>query len=186
VRNLRRSWLSREVALLSLYAAAAIAAIVLPSLAVVAMVLGVAGVYASARLYIVPGRPAWNSWTTLVRFLATAVALGPALSGRATVAAGGVAVALVATAINWVRLASNRSLPWLGAVRLELRWFGPWTLARWTLSIAGTAALLAGSTLAGWVAIAAGELIGRWLFFVAVVPLNMPGAFWRGAAGTHR
>ena len=32
----------------------------------------------------------------------------------------------------------------------------------------------------------AGELTGRWLFYVAVVPLNMPGAFWRGAAGSHR
>jgi Fe-S-cluster-containing dehydrogenase component/DMSO reductase anchor subunit len=186
VRNLRRSWLSREVVLLSVYAATAIAATVLPSLAVVAALLGIAGVYASARLYIVPGRPAWNSWTTMVRFLATAVALGPPLTGRATVAAVGVAVALTATGVNWVRLARNRSLPWLGALRLELRWFGRWTLARWTLSISGIGALLAGWTLAGWVAIAAGELIGRWLFFVAVVPLNMPGAFWRGAAGTHR
>ena len=26
----------------------------------------------------------------------------------------------------------------------------------------------------------ASELIGRWLFFVTVVPTNMPGAFWRG------
>jgi hypothetical protein len=35
-------------------------------------------------------------------------------------------------------------------------------------------------------ALAAGEVIGRWLFFVTVVPLNMPGSFWRGAAGSHR
>jgi DMSO reductase anchor subunit len=32
----------------------------------------------------------------------------------------------------------------------------------------------------------AAELIGRWLFYVTVVPHNMPGAFWRGAAGSHR
>ena len=30
------------------------------------------------RLYVVPGRPAWNSQLTVVQFLATGVALGPA------------------------------------------------------------------------------------------------------------
>ena len=30
--------------------------------------------------------------------------------------------------------------------------------------------------------LAAAELIGRWLFYVTVVPLNVPGSFWRGTA----
>jgi hypothetical protein len=56
--------------------------------------------------------------------------------------------------------------------------------------IAGAAAIaivVAGAPLwAAFVLAAVAEGIGRWLFFVAVVPMNMPGAFWRGAAGSHR
>ena len=186
-RNLRRSWLSREVALLSLYGAVAAAAVPFPTLRFVAAAVGVAGVYASARLYIVPGRPSWNSPLTVVRFMATCVALGPLLTGHRALAAGGAAVALLATALNWARLMRNPQQPWWGAVRLEVRWFGPWTVARFVLGIAGAVTALAG---AAWFVplalLAAGELIGRWIFYVAVVPLNMPGAFWRGAAGTHR
>jgi hypothetical protein len=35
------------------------------------VLLGLAGVGASARLYLVPGRPAWNSLITLLEFFAT-------------------------------------------------------------------------------------------------------------------
>src|SRR3546814_12293088 len=55
-RNLRRSWLSREVALFGLYAPLAALAVLVPGAAPVAAAVGVVGVYASARLYIVPGR----------------------------------------------------------------------------------------------------------------------------------
>ena len=34
--------------------------------------------------------------------------------------------------------------------------------------------------------LAVSELLGRWLFYVTVVPMNMPGAFWRSVAGSHR
>jgi hypothetical protein len=34
-----------------------------------------------------------------------------------------------------------------------------------------------------FLALAVGEILGRWLFFVTVVPLNMPGSFWRGTKG---
>jgi DMSO reductase anchor subunit len=36
------------------------------------------------------------------------------------------------------------------------------------------------------VLVLAGEVIGRWLFYVTVVPANMPGSFWRSTAGSHR
>lgn len=186
VRNLRRSWLSREVVLLSSYAALAAVTVPIPAVAPCAALAGLAGVYASARLYIVPGRPAWNSPLTIVRFLATGAALGPTLTGRPAVGAVAAMVALGATAANWLRLRRNGDQSWIGAVHLELRWFGPWTLLRWISTIAGVIALLGGWTAAGWLAIASAELIGRWLFFVTVVPLNMPGAFWRGAAGSNR
>ena len=45
---------------------------------------------------------------------------------------------------------------------------------------------MSGAPVGAFVLLAAGELVGRWLFFVAVVPLNMPGSFWRGTATGHR
>ena len=186
-RNVRRSWLSREVALLSAYGALAAASIPVPVLRIPAAVVGAAGVYASARLYIVPGRPAWNSSLTVVRFFATGAALGSLLTGNPKIAAAGALVALASTALNWWRLSRHPQQPWWGAVRLELRWFAPWTAGRFVLGAAGIVTALAGAPVAvPLVLLALGELIGRWLFYVAVVPLNMPGAFWRGAAGTHR
>jgi len=191
-RNLRRSWLSREVALLSLYGALAAAAVPFPSLRVPATIVGVLGVYASARLYIVPGRPSWNSRLTVVRFMATGLALGPLLTGHRGLAVIGVMIALGSTALNWARLQRvprhgvAQQARW-GAVRLELGWFAPWTAARFALGIVGVAATLGHApAFVPLVMLGIAELIGRWIFYVAVVPLNMPGAFWRGAAGTHR
>ena len=187
VRNLRRSWLSREVVLFSLYAALAAAAVPVPALAGPAALAGAAGVYASARLYVVPGRPAWDTPLTIVRFFATAAALGPPLAGRPGPAVAGVLVALAATGANWARLALDGRRAWRGAVRLELRWFRGWTLARVGAALAGVAAVATAWPVAAvFGLLAASELVGRWLFYVTVVPLNMPGAFWRGAAGSHR
>ncbi|MGQ0521146.1 MAG: DmsC/YnfH family molybdoenzyme membrane anchor subunit [Actinomycetota bacterium] len=94
LRNLRTSWLSREVALLSAFSAASLAyagawarggAGGFPAgprlgLGLAAVALGAAGVYASGRLYLVPARPVWNSPRTLVSFFATAGATGPLLA----------------------------------------------------------------------------------------------------------
>lgn len=186
LRNLRRSWLSREVALLSAYAGLAAGAVVVEALAVPAAVVGVLGVYASARLYVVPGRPAWHSPLTIVRFFATAITLGPLFTGHHELAAIGASVALVATVANWLRLMRDPRQPHRGAVQLELRWFRWWTVARFAAGTAGALLALNGAPVLAVIALAACELIGRWLFFVAVVPLNMPGAFWRGAVASHR
>jgi DMSO reductase anchor subunit len=187
LRNLRRSWLSREVLLLSTYAGLALASVVLSELAPLAVLAGAAGVYASARLYVVPGRPAWDSPLTIVRFGATALALGAAATGHRWAAAAGIGVALAATVANWARLARRGGRSGSGAVRLELGWLRRWTALRFATGLASLAACAAGWPLAiGFVAIAVSELVGRWLFYVAVVPLNMPGAFWRDAAGSHR
>ena len=147
-----------------------------PGLVPVAAVVGAAGVFASARLYIVPGRPAWNTPLTVVRFFATALALGPPLTGHVALGAAGGAVAVAATGLNWARLARRADQAWRGAVRLELRWFGPATAVRLAATAAGVGVGLAGGPAAVvFVALAVGEVLGRWLFFVTVVPLNMPG-----------
>jgi DMSO reductase anchor subunit len=95
MRNLRRSWLSREVALFSAFSLATFGYAgtsflgsrngwLLLALGVVAVVLGTAGVYASGRLYLVPARPVWNSGRTVVAFFATALTTGPLVAVVAT------------------------------------------------------------------------------------------------------
>jgi DMSO reductase anchor subunit len=183
LRNLRRSWLSREVALLSVYGLLAMVAVLVPAARAPAAAVGLAGLYASARLYVVPGRPAWDTPLTIVRFVATAAVLGPALTGHRMWSVVGVGIALSATVANWLRLSRGTGRPWRGPLRLELGWFSRWTALRFASAGLGVLALLIGlPALVGFVFLAAGELIGRWLFYVTVVPLNMPGAFWRGAA----
>jgi DMSO reductase anchor subunit len=151
--------------------------VVVPGSTDAAAAAGLLGVYASARLYVVPGRPAWDSPLTIVRFLATTAATGPLLTGHAGVAAVGVVAALAATAANWWRLSRSDALTHAGSVRLELRRFRWWTVGRFVL---GGAALLAlGVPLLALALVVAAELIGRWLFFVTVVPMNMPGSFFR-------
>src|SRR5205807_2527141 len=92
LRNVRTSWLSREVALFSVFALLALAyaacwARSAPAprgltlgLGIAATTAGVAGVYASARLYLVPARPVWNSGRTPAAFFATAASTGPLLA----------------------------------------------------------------------------------------------------------
>ncbi len=117
----RRSWLSREVLLFTLFAFAATAYSAalwmrLPGtvfLGGLTVVFGICGVGASARLYLVPGRPAWNSPFTILEFYLTAVLLGSAganlltgssprtqeatiIAGIATILAGGLKIAWLA------------------------------------------------------------------------------------------
>ncbi len=187
MRNLRRSWLSREVLLLSAYTALAVGAVVVPALTIPAVGAGLAGVYASARLYVVPGRPSWDTPLTVVRFFATAFATGPLLAGHVAPALVAAGIGSAATAANWWRLSRSTDQAWWGSVRLELGWFRPWTVLRLALLAAALVAAVAGASPAvvlGVLLVA--EAIGRWLFFVTVVPLNMPGSFWRGTAGSHR
>jgi len=121
-----------------------------------------------------------------VRFFATAAALGPVLTGRPGLAVAGIVTAVAATALNWLRLVRHGGQAWRGAVRLELGWHRYWTVARLASAAAGIVALGRGNAAVGFAALAISELIGRWLFYVTVVPMNMPGAFWRSAAGSHR
>jgi formate dehydrogenase iron-sulfur subunit len=186
LRNLRRSWLSREVALLSLYAVAAALAVVAPSAQPAALVIGVAGIFASARLYVVPGRPAWFTTLTVVRFMATGASLGGAATDRPAIAIAAGLVALASTATNWVRLAAHGGVGWRGVVALEFGRFGGHTILRWLCVVAGCAAVAVGVPMAGFALLFAGEAVGRWLFFVSAVPSNMPGSFWRGTSEHHR
>jgi Fe-S-cluster-containing dehydrogenase component/DMSO reductase anchor subunit len=186
LRNLRRSWLSREVALFGLYAPLAALAVLVPAVAPVAAVVGVAGVYASARLYIVPGRPSWNTPLTFVAFGASGLAVGPLITGSVPLAAVGAALALAALALNLVRLRRDGLMALRGTVELYLHRLRTWTALRVLLTVTGVVAAVAGVPAAAVTLLLAGEVMGRWLFYVTVVPANMPGSFWRHTAGSHR
>jgi len=176
LRNLRRSWLSREVLLLGAYAVLATLAVVAPPAAPVAAAVGVAGVFASGRLYVVPGRPSWHTPLTIAAFFLTALATGPLLTGLPALAAAAVGAQLVVWLANLVRLSRDDRREWNGTVALYRHPFGWLTALRWALALAGAVAGFAWLPL-GFALIATGELIGRYLFYVTVVPLNMPGSF---------
>jgi DMSO reductase anchor subunit/ferredoxin len=179
LRNLRRSWLSREVALFGAYGGLAALAVGVPAAAPVAAVVGAAGVYASGRLYMVPGRPAWHTPLTLARFGSTGLALGGLVTGQRAVGLAGIISGLAATAANLARLARGRRIEWWGTVRLALRRFRLLSALGVTLSVGGIVAAALGPLLLALGLVAGGELIGRYLFYVTVVPLDMPGSFQR-------
>ena len=208
LRNVRTSWLSREVALFSAFSglSLAYAAVLSPLVGVLAVVAGVAGVYASGRLYLVPARPVWNSWRTPVAFFATAAATGPLLAyftlDRSRVADGWLVALVAAAAVGHAGPGGGAGPPGRdrpppsdrqhqGTAHLLLDRFGGRFQGR--LALAAVALmLLAGALLeplagaaaggrlaAAVVVVAAGELLGRWLFYVTVVPFRVAGSFFR-------
>jgi len=198
LRNLRTSWLSREVLAFGLYAPLAMATALVPSLGTVAVAVGVIGVLTSGRLYLVPGRPAWNSRVTLLDFLLTAAAIGPPLALLAIDQPSAVTVWTTMVAVSGLVLLTFANLGrlWLagtnqtrGTVRLTLHRFRMLTALRATLAVGvliGGAFSLGhsgGQMMVG--AMAAATLmssgIGRYLFYVTVVPASMPGSSFRGA-----
>ena len=217
LRNLGTSWLSREVALFSGFSLLSLAYALSWSgapvpgtraglaLGVAACALGVAGVYASARLYLVPARPVWNSRRTPVAFFATAAAAGPLLvllsldrtrlgpawvAGLLAAAAAGTVVQLAVQArlVAVVRRRPDRQHR--GTAELLLGHFRVLFAVRLAAAVAGLALLAwtptapldgpaAGGRLAtALLVIALGELAGRYLFYVTVVPYRVAGSFF--------
>jgi DMSO reductase anchor subunit len=193
----RRSWLSREVLLFSLFAAAAtvysatllfnsrLASFVGPA----TVFSGVCGVGASAQLYLAPGRPAWNSPITIFEFFATALLLGTAgaivLGNSASEARLVVLFAATVTgfviAIKLIRLRLSPRHELFASWQLLSSVLFNKLLARVGLLVAGTLLLLfgdgMGSCIAGILLLLAGEFLGRYLFFVSVVPSNIASGY---------
>jgi Fe-S-cluster-containing dehydrogenase component/DMSO reductase anchor subunit len=208
LRMWRRSWLSREVLLFSAFSAvaAAYAGVLwfnLPGGALVGSVtalVGLAGVTASACIYRVPSRPSWNTAYTLADFNLTAAVLGPLFAlavgaGDATwlvVAAATMAGAqLMVFALRFFRCIASDGLELRGTARLLST-----VLARRVLTHAVLLAL--GGMVLPVVAISspaeagrygfaaftlafAGEILGRYLFFVSVVPKHLAAPYLAAA-----
>jgi DMSO reductase anchor subunit len=194
LRMWRRSWLSREVALFgafsvvaAVYAAALFTLEPAAALGGLCALLGIAGVTASACIYRVPSRPAWNTRFTLLQFNLTGAALGPLLvlavgasdaRGLAYAAAAMAGAQLLLIALRFVRLIATDSIELKGTARLLSTSLKPLFLGRALLLGAGGVVLplVASGSLLPWFAFVlalTGEIIGRYLFFVSVVPKHM-------------
>jgi Fe-S-cluster-containing dehydrogenase component/DMSO reductase anchor subunit len=213
IRMWRRSWLSREVLLFGLFSGVAGAYAgalwfglpVSVAVGAVTVTFGLAGVTASACIYQVTSRPAWNTSYTILQFFATAGILGPLFA--AAVAAGdtkwlGLTATIMATAqllilaLQFFRCIASDTLELRGTARLLSTVLAPHVVARGILLAVGAVVLplvAAGrpadaggfevrALLAAALACAvAGEIIGRYLFFVSVVPRHLAAPYLAAA-----
>lgn len=195
----RRSWLSREVLMFSLFSAVAglyagLLFLRLPgssALGALTALCGATGVTASACIYVVRARPAWNSKHTLAEFYLTAALLGPLFAisigvGQphwliaSTVVAAALQLLNQATKFFWLS-SSDTFEARASAKLLSTRLASP-LLWRGALLVTGGIALPLfmptelGACMA-FVLAFAGEILGRYLFFVSVVPKNMAASY---------
>jgi Fe-S-cluster-containing dehydrogenase component/DMSO reductase anchor subunit len=204
LRMWRRSWLSREVLLFAAFSAVAAAYagmlwLRVPGSAVlggVTALLGVGGVVASASIYRVPSRPAWNTRYTIVQFSLTAALLGPLVAAAAAAGDPGLLAVAAATAagaqfvvlaLGFFRCIASDSLELRGTARLLSTAFARHVLLRGVLLAAGGIVLPllarpAGADghpllIAALLAALSAEVLGRYLFFVTVVPRHFAAPY---------
>ncbi|MGH9742978.1 MAG: DmsC/YnfH family molybdoenzyme membrane anchor subunit [Candidatus Acidiferrum sp.] len=195
----KRSWLSREVLLFGCFSQvaflySALLWLSLPgSKAVGALTLlaGVAGVTASACIYLVRPRPAWNSKHTLVEFYLTGALLGPLLGASLRIGGGRWLTTLVVVAASAQLLNLALKFLWLvssdifelkASARLLSAQLRSALLLRSAFLVLGgiVLPLYSSSAIAMGAALGVafcGEIIGRYLFFVSVVPKNMAASY---------
>jgi DMSO reductase iron-sulfur subunit len=229
----RRSWLSREVLFFGLFAVFAsvfslwiwsgvpMQATMKVALSLLILICGWAGVYSSARIYMVPARPSWNTPRTLVNFFATGFLLGPLMaltvyawnakllsiplpfSESGTLRVGKFLVILILVAGFFQLLGILVKLfftvyqesPELNrSARLlvdRFRWPFLYRLASLVAILAilpfalldlAAAPSTGGGAAVPWITLAmflalSSEMIGRYLFFVTVVPKNRPDVY---------
>jgi formate dehydrogenase iron-sulfur subunit len=216
LRMWRRSWLSREVLLFAAFSKVAAAYAMLlwfagPGSAVVGALtalLGIAGVAASACIYRVPSRPAWNTPLTVIEFGLTAGVLGvlfvwavtglhPAWLVTAIVLLSG--GQLLLQVIRFFRCSASDSLALRGTARLLSTVLSRHVIARAVLLVLGGIVI---PIVTGWdpaeaaryvpgpadagrygalLCALASELLGRYLFFVSVVPTHLAAPYLEAA-----
>jgi DMSO reductase anchor subunit len=210
LRMWRRSWLSREVLAFAAFShvAAVYAGLLwlqLPGSVWVGgltVVLGLAGVTASACIYRVPARPAWNTPYTLLQFNLTAAILGPLFAAAAVAganrwlalgAASMAAAQATVFALRFFRAVASDSLELKGTARLLSTVLASRLVLRGLLLATGAIALPLLATgladapgrllmlVALLVAVAA-EIVERYLFFVSVVPKHLAAPYIASAS----
>ena len=219
----RRSWLSREVLLFGLFFTSlaaltiaswldalhflSIAPFILLSLKVFAPTFGIAGILASAYIYLVPARPAWNTLHTPIDFLLSSAVLGSAAAPLLLHFTAALHVISQLQSLTqslsaivfplWPLILSSALWMLNTIVRVIRLYHSDVYECRASASLINTDSLrgtflvafafvgvatmlsLAGMPLYALPAALAGVLSTRYLFFVSVVPLNMALTFVR-------
>jgi DMSO reductase anchor subunit len=195
----KRSWLSREVLMFSCFSGiaglySALLWLRLPGSIVpggLTALFGVAGVTASAYIYLVRARPAWNTKHTVAEFYITGALLGPLLVASlgvgdrrwliaAAVTAG--AVQLLNLAVRFFWMTASDSFELQASARLLSTVLAYPFLTRGALLLLGgiVLPLLWPTTFGTYTSLTlalGGETLGRYLFFVSVVPKNMAASY---------
>jgi len=199
IKMWKRSWLSREILMFGGFAGMATAysgslwfhTPVSPILGLLTALAGAAGITASAFIYIVKARPAWNSKHTVAEFFLTGALLGPLFAASIGVQAGrwlvaaaviGAAGQLLNQAVKFLRLTASETFEMQASAKLLSTTLKTQFLLRFTLLIGGgiVLPLFAWGRLGMGLALAvalSGEILGRYLFFVSVVPKNMAAPY---------
>ncbi len=199
LKGLRRSWLSREVLTLSLFAgaAAAFAGMLLLDLpgrgaaGLITTLAGIAGIMCSARIYTVRARPAWFRAYTPAEFYSTALLLGPLfvelVNGGVPLwvriaAIAGASVQLLTQLLKFLWLSRSEAFELRASSLLLSGRLRDLFVTRLVL-LPGVGVALSLAATRGWILAAAfaasliGEWLGRYLFFVSVVPKNIAAGF---------
>ena len=200
----RRSWLSREVLLFAIFAGIACAYAfclwmqwsVAAWLGACTALAGASGIYASSRLYRVPARPAWNSRNTTAEFFFTALLLGQlfllAMPGGVhlwplrALSVAAICTVLLVLVLRILRLTQSQTWEKKATASLLSSRLSSLLMVRIALGLLGGALLplLAQDRAQDWIlnllallTACAAETLGRYLFFVSVVPKNMAAAY---------
>ncbi len=243
LRMWKRSWLSREILFFALFSfsGASYAAILLAgyflhweapgvihaAIGGIAAFSGMAGIFASAKIYLVPARPSWNTIRTPLRFFLTGFilgplfslvlygahlvfferdltrgGLGPVLGWLAVSSCAGFAQLLVLFArLFQVNEGKNPEL-YDSALLLTRRFrvhfllrVGLLALNSFILPFFYLSSFLDRDAVSGMGTVVFSgisflialfsEFLGRYLFFVTVVPKNMPGSFFTERGGKY-
>lgn len=193
--NLRRSWLSREIAAFSLFAGLLSLQTLVPSrlLHVAVVIAGLLGVFTSVMIYVDTRRALWNFQNTFAKFLGSTVLLG--IAGHlAFGTANATSLAIVLLVVSTLKLTfeAKSLLHWRDAewslekksALLLTRNLKRVTQARFLSGIVGGILFPLWTAFAGvqpWLVIGAfilccvGELLERHLFFRAAATPKMPG-----------
>ena len=243
LRMWKRSWLSREVLFFALFSklGALYAGFLLADhfwklsipqnlmfgLGGLVNLLGIAGVYASAKIYLVPARPAWDTIRTPIRFFLTGFILGPLFAlvvysfyvmnqskqfvdfsfqgpASAFLAVSSVAgfAQLLVLLSRLFYLRDNQSDELYGSTFLLIHRFKNIFLVRLAFLVLGSFIFpfvlfhllsvehlsqgkFIGFALTSFLFSIAGEMLGRFLFFVTVVPKSIPGSFFAITGSGH-
>jgi DMSO reductase anchor subunit len=153
------------------------------------VLFGMAGIAASARLYLVPGRPAWDSPITFFEFFSTVALLGFAVwtvlstggAGSATGVSLAASTTMAVLIVKIARLALSSRYELYASWQLLSTMLLNKLLVRVLLLVTGTLVVILGHGASTWVPglllLVAGEFMGRYLFFVSVVPTSMASGY---------